>query len=113
MFIFGIENSAQGERHQSCSLPEHAPFASKEWHMVKKRRKKLRATVEKIIKPIAPGVPEKVQIAVEEADHLYREIRVDNILTDESGNKASLKPHAKVEVIVEADADATTSSGNS
>jgi hypothetical protein len=38
---------------------------------------------------------------------LYREIRVDNELTDDAGEKASLKPGAEVDVIVEADSDAT------
>jgi len=76
--------------------------------MIKKSRKKLRGIVQKIIRPLGPGIPEKVQIGVKEADHLYREIRVENSLTDESGNKASLKPQAEVDVIVEADADATT-----
>jgi len=43
----------------------------------------LPGTVEKIIKPVLPGVPEKAQIAVEGADHLYKEIRIENKLTDE------------------------------
>jgi hypothetical protein len=68
----------------------------------------LPATVEKIIKPIAPGEPEKAQIAIEGADHLYRELRIENTLTDENGVKVSLKPGAEVEVTVEAPAEATT-----
>jgi hypothetical protein len=79
-------------------------------HMMKKARKKLRGTVQKIIKPIAPNAPEKVQIGIEEADPLYREIRVDNVLIDDSGNKSALKPQAEVDVIVEADANATIGS---
>ncbi|MGB6387544.1 MAG: hypothetical protein WBE45_05165 [Terriglobales bacterium] len=67
----------------------------------------LPATVEKIIKPIAPGEPEKAQIAVEGADHLYRELRIENTLTDENGDKVSLKQGAEVEVTVEASAEAT------
>ena len=38
----------------------------------------LPGTVEKIIKSPHPGVPEKAQTAVEGADHLYREIRIEN-----------------------------------
>jgi hypothetical protein len=68
-----------------------------------KRRKKLRGKVEKVIKPVLPNEPEKAQIAIEDADHLYREIRVENVLTDETGEKASLKPGAKVDVVLEAD----------
>ena len=59
-----------------------------------KKRKKMRATVEKIIKPVSPMEPEKAQITIPDADDLYREVRVENVLTDESGEKAGLKPGA-------------------
>ena len=62
----------------------------------------LPATVEKIIKSPFPGIPEKAEIAVEGADDLYREIRIENSLTDENGNEVHLKEGAKVEVTVEA-----------
>ena len=68
-----------------------------------KKRKKLRGKVEKIIKPVHPSEPEKAQITIEDADHLYREIRVENVLADEQGDRASLKPGAKVDVVLEAD----------
>ena len=68
----------------------------------------LPGTVEKIIKPLSPDDPEKAQITVEGADHLYREIRIENVLSDENGATARLKPGAKVDVIVEADSDAPT-----
>lgn len=61
--------------------------------------------VEKIIK--SPYEPEKAQIAVEGADHLYREIRIENELEDGKGKKVKLKPHAEVDVVVEADKAAT------
>ena len=64
-------------------------------------------SVEKIIKPRYSGEPEKAQIAVEGADDLYREIRIENSLTDENGNKVQLKENAEVDVVVEADQDAT------
>lgn len=41
-----------------------------------KKRKKMRGTVEKIIKPVSPLEPEKAQIKISEADDLYREVRV-------------------------------------
>ncbi len=66
----------------------------------------LPATVEKIIKPLVPTEPEKAQISIEGADHLYREIRIENTLTDEDGNKVRLKPGAEVEVTVEAPVEA-------
>jgi len=64
--------------------------------------------VQKVLKPIGPLEPEKAQISVDEADELYREIRVENALTDENGERVRLKPGAEVDVIVEADTDATT-----
>lgn len=48
--------------------------------MSKRNRKKLRGRVQKVFKPIVPLEPEKAQINVEEADELYREIRVENAL---------------------------------
>jgi hypothetical protein len=69
----------------------------------------LPATVEKIIKSPFPGVPEKAQIAVEGADHLYRELRIENTLTDENGDQVRLKKGAEVEVTIAAEPEATTS----
>ena len=74
--------------------------------MSKKPRTTMPAVVEKIIN--SPGENEKAQIAVEGADHLYRELRVENTLTDEHGRKVGLKPGAEIEVTLEADRDATT-----
>jgi hypothetical protein len=72
-----------------------------------RKRKKLRGTVVKVIKSPHPSQPEKAEIDIHDADDLYREIRVDNELTDDVGEKVSLKPGAEVDVIVEADSDAT------
>jgi hypothetical protein len=68
----------------------------------------LPGTVEKIIKPLTPTQPEKAQIAIEGADDLYREIRVENSLTKENGEQVRLKNGAEVEVTIEADPEATT-----
>lgn len=76
--------------------------------MSKRKRKKFHGTVEKLIKPTFPGEPEKAQIGIEEADDLYREIRVENALTDENDEKVRLKSGADVDIILEADTDATT-----
>lgn len=60
--------------------------------------------VEKVIRPHPLSrEPEKAQIAVEGADHLYREIRVPNSLRDENGEKVSLKEGAEVDIKIEAD----------
>ncbi len=75
--------------------------------MPRKKRKTLHGTVEKIIKLVHPSKPEKAQIAIEEGEPLYREIRIENELTDDAGRKSSLKSGAEVDVVVEADTDAT------
>lgn len=51
--------------------------------------------------------PDKAQIAVEGAEELYREIRIENSLTDKNGNKVRLQKGAEVEVTVEADKSQT------
>ena len=67
----------------------------------------MHGTVERVIEPIQPGQPEKAQIAIEEAEHLYREVRVENVINDDNGEASRLKLGAKVDVILEADTDAT------
>ena len=66
----------------------------------------LPGVVEKIVKPITPSEPEKAQIAIQGADDLYREIRVENTLKNAAGEKVRLKPGAEVNVTVEAPVDA-------
>ncbi len=63
----------------------------------------LPGTVDKVLRPVDPTEPEKAQITVEGADHLYREIRIENTLKDENGQKVNLKPGAQVDVTIEAD----------
>ena len=74
----------------------------------KKPKARKRGVVEKIIKPPHPSLPEKAQIAVEGAEELYKEIRVENVLEDETGKRVKLKEHAPVEVVIEADPESTT-----
>jgi hypothetical protein len=68
----------------------------------------LPGTVEKIIEPVHPSMPQKAEIAVHGADELYQEIRIENTLTDQRGDEVRLKEGARVEVTVEADAVETT-----
>jgi len=49
------------------------------------------------------GQPEKAQITVDEADHRYRDLRIENTLTDEHCNDVKLKKGAHVEVAVTAE----------
>jgi hypothetical protein len=67
----------------------------------------LPGTVERIIKASPPYEPEKAQIAIAGGDDLYREIRIENSLTDKNGQEVRLKTGAEVEVTVEADIRAT------
>ena len=69
----------------------------------------LPGTVEKIIPSPHPSEPEKAQIAVEDADDLYKEIRIENALRDKDGNEVALKQGVEVTVTVEADKKDTTS----
>ena len=66
----------------------------------------LSGTVEKIIPSPDPDASEKAQIAVEGAEDLYREIRVDNTLKDATGEEVSLKLGSEVDVTIEADKEA-------
>jgi len=78
----------------------------------KKASTKLPGKVQRLIKPHPhSGEPEKAQIEVEGADHLYRELRVPNKLIDADGNTVKLEAGTEVEVKIEAEAeDAVTSS---
>jgi hypothetical protein len=60
-------------------------------------------TVERIISPSRPSLPEKAQIAVDGADPRFRDLRIENILTDEHGNDVRLEKGARVEVTVTAE----------
>ena len=72
-----------------------------------KSKRKMRGRVEKVIPPVIPDDPEKAQISVDEAEDLYKEIRVENVVTDEKGKKRRLKPGAQIDVTIEAESDAT------
>jgi hypothetical protein len=63
--------------------------------------------VKKIIKPRFPEESEKAEIEVKDADHLYKEVRIENDLVDQAGNKVKLKEGAHVSVTIEADLDQT------
>jgi predicted DNA-binding antitoxin AbrB/MazE fold protein len=68
----------------------------------------LPGTVEKIIKSPDPNEPEKAQIAIEGAEELYREVRIDNVLKNQNGEKVALNEGAQVDVTIEADEKDTT-----
>jgi hypothetical protein len=68
----------------------------------------LEGTVDKVIPPLFPDEPEKVQISVETPEHLYREVRIENTLTDKSGEKVSLIVGSAVEITISAEDSSTT-----
>ena len=67
------------------------------------KRKKLRGSVKKLIKSPIPSEPEKAEIVIHEADDLYKEIRIENVVTDEKGEKDKLKQGEQVDLVVETD----------
>jgi len=60
----------------------------------------LSGTVDKIIPSSDPNRADKANVRVDEADKLYRDLRIDNILLDEHGDDVSLKKGAHVEVTI-------------
>jgi hypothetical protein len=59
-------------------------------------------TVDKLIPSPGPSQPEEAQIAVDGPDHRYRDLRIENALTNEHGEDVKLKKGAHVEVTVTA-----------
>jgi hypothetical protein len=59
-------------------------------------------TVDKIIPSPRPSQPERAQVAVDGADRQYRDLRIENTLTDENGDDVKLKKGGHVEVTVTA-----------
>src|SRR6202166_5296964 len=85
-----------------------AQFGAARGQMTKKPKTTKPGVVQKIIEPRVPHEPEMAEIAIEGADHLYREIRIENALEDDKGKPVKLKPGAQVEVTVEADPKETS-----
>ena len=71
--------------------------------MTKKARTKKHGTVTKVIKSPFPQIPEKAEINVKDADPLYQEIRVENILENDHGDKVKLKQGQEVDITIEAE----------
>ena len=65
----------------------------------------LTGVVQKIINPL-DSKEEKAEIAIQEADDLYKEIRIENTLENAAGEKLRLKRGAEVDVHIEAPVEA-------
>jgi hypothetical protein len=73
--------------------------------------KRLKTTRHGVVQKVIPRFfkePEKAEIRLEEADELYREVRIENEVESEDGQKAKLKPGAEVEITIKADETETT-----
>jgi hypothetical protein len=68
----------------------------------------LRGTVEKIISSRVASEPDKAQIAIQGAEPPYKELRIENTLTD-GGNEVQLKRGAEVGITVQAEPRGVTS----
>jgi hypothetical protein len=68
----------------------------------------LPGTVDKVIPGASAREADTVQIHVEAADELYRELRIKNTLTTESGEKIKLEVGSPVDVTISAEAGSTT-----
>jgi hypothetical protein len=64
--------------------------------------------VAKIIPSRSRKQPEKAQIAVDRAAPRYRNLRIENSLTNEHGDEVKLKKGARVEVTVAAKGETST-----
>jgi uncharacterized membrane protein len=68
----------------------------------------LPGTVEKVIPSLFPEEADTVEIRVDTPEELYREVRIENSLTNESGEKVSLKLGSPVKVTITAETESTT-----
>jgi hypothetical protein len=62
----------------------------------------LLGTVDKIVTPVDPVQPEKVQITVQDGDGVPQLIRVENTLTSENGDEVTLRKGAAVQITIKA-----------
>ena len=75
---------------ETARIPEHP-------------RTTMPGTVKRIIPSPRPSQPEKAQIAIDGADHSYRNLLFENTLADEHGDDVRLKKGAHVEITVTED----------
>jgi hypothetical protein len=94
---------AQSRQHLISALAGPTEVNAK--NVKEKPNMTLAGRVEKIIE--RPSEPKKAEIAVEGADPLYQEIRIENTLQDATGKEVELKPGAQVDVKIEAEPENT------
>jgi hypothetical protein len=62
----------------------------------------LRASVERIISAFGKTDSELIQVVIESAEPLYREIRIRNAFQDANGNIITLQPDSELEITIKA-----------
>ncbi len=63
----------------------------------------LPALVNKVLLSPYSDCPERVEISIAAADDLFREVRIENVLTNPDGQPVALKSGAQIDVTFEAD----------
>jgi hypothetical protein len=74
---------------------------------MEKPRTTWKGRVQKIIKPPHASIPEMAEITVPGASELYRELRIENTLTDGNGKTRKLREDVDVVLTIEADLTST------
>src|ERR1700676_1835567 len=88
----GHNPGANAPLSQKKSMLRYPQFGTARGQMTKRPKTTKPGVVQKIITPRVPHEPEMAEIAIEGADHLYREIRIENALEDDKGKPVKLKP---------------------
>lgn|SRR5262249_40410466 len=91
-------------RRKELRFPQHnvgaKRYPSRPWKTVS-------GSVQKIVTNVYAPQAENVEIAIDGAEDLFREIRIENSFTDVDGQSVALKQGARVDVTFEADAKDT------
>jgi hypothetical protein len=91
---------AQKEHRRFQQYPPMVWKRAKPW-------KSVPARVKKLVKPMF-GNPEQVEIALSTAEHLFRDVRIENAFTDIDGGQVSLPDGTEVVVTFEAETKTAT-----
>lgn len=93
-------------RRKESRFPQHYGTPSPSG-LSNRARKLLSGSVQKILTDFYANQSEKAEIGIDEAEHLFREIRIDNTFTGVDGQTVALKQGARVAITVEANATDT------
>ena len=77
--------------------------ASAAWQRRTRPWKMLSGSVQKMVKSVYRNGAETVEIAIPEAEDLFRELRIENAFTDVDGQPVALKERAHVDITFEAE----------